>query len=155
MIGKSALTWSRAVAPFAERAAQLFWAAAKSSADHLSPATRLTQTYRKLAKGSDPSSVAAGVPESPRLCKLCGTSIIGRKKLCSACAPVNATEVLAEAARKGQIAAQTPRALAQLAEKQRSHRSAEKNWEPTDQPAWHTTRKSAPNWLISRLQLLL
>jgi CRISPR-associated endonuclease Cas1 len=136
MIGKSALTWSRAVAPFAERAAQLFWAAAKSSGDHLSPAARLTQTYRKIAKGSDPRPAAAEVPESPRLCKLCGTSIRGHQKVCSACAPTNARDVLLEAAHRGRIAARTPRALAQLAEKQRSHRFAEKAWKPTDMPSW-------------------
>src|SRR6266403_769491 len=119
IISESALSWRRAVAPYAERAAYIFWASAKSTVDHLSPATRLTQSYRMIAKGKDRFPSGPVAPESPRLCKLCGSSISGRQKICSACAPVNAKDVLIEAACKGRIEAQTPRALAQLAEKQR------------------------------------
>jgi hypothetical protein len=39
-------------------------------------------------------------------------------------------------ARKGRIAAQTPKVLARLGEKQRSHRLAERAWNPADQPDW-------------------
>jgi hypothetical protein len=44
----------------------------------------------------------------------------------------SAKEVLIDAAHKGRIEAQTPRALAQLANKQRSHRLAEKAWNPAE-----------------------
>jgi hypothetical protein len=52
------------------------------------------------------------------------------------CAPTNSKEALIEAARKGRIAAQSPKALARLAEKQRSHQIAQRNWNPADQPNW-------------------
>jgi hypothetical protein len=61
---------------------------------------------------------------------------MGHQKFCSACAPTNSKEALVEAARKGRIVAQSPQALARLAEKQRSHRLAERAWNPADQPDW-------------------
>jgi CRISPR-associated endonuclease Cas1 len=136
MISETAMTWRSAVAPFAERAAQIFWASAKSAASHLSPATRLTQRYRSIAKGGGENPAKTPVPESPRLCKLCGTHVMGRQKFCSACAPTNSKESLVEATRKGRIAAQTPQALSRLAETQRSHRLAERAWKPEDKPDW-------------------
>jgi CRISPR-associated endonuclease Cas1 len=136
VLGETAMTWRSAVAPYAERAAQIFWASAKSAASHRSPATRLTQSYRSISKGGEGRTASESVVETPRLCKLCGTSISGHQKFCSACAPTNSKEALVEAARKGRIAAQTPTALARLAEKQRSHRLAERAWNPADQPDW-------------------
>jgi CRISPR-associated endonuclease Cas1 len=136
MISETAMTWRGAVAPYAERAAQIFWASAKSAASHRLPATRLTQRYRSIAKGGGVHPVPKPVPESPRLCKLCGTSISGHQKFCSACAPTNSKEALIEAARKGRIAGQSPQVLARLGEKQRSHRLAERAWNPADQPDW-------------------
>lgn len=61
---------------------------------------------------------------------------MGRHKFCSECGPTNSREALIEAARKGRIAAQTPKVLARLGEKQRRHRLAERAWNPTDQPGW-------------------
>jgi len=136
IISETALSWRRAVAPYAERAAHMFWACAKSSPGDPSPATHLTQSNRRMAKGKGAVPIEPEVPSSPTLCKLCGTSISGRHKFCTACAPVNAKEVLIGAACKGRIEARTPRALAQLAEKQRSHRAAEKAWRPMDKPRW-------------------
>jgi CRISPR-associated endonuclease Cas1 len=136
LIAETALNWRREVAPYAERAAHIFWASAKSKSGHLSPATRLTQGYRRMAKGKEPLPSSVKAPESPRLCKLCGTSIRGRQRFCSACAPTNSKEALIEAACKGRIAAQTPQVLARLAEKQRSHRLAERTWRPEDKPDW-------------------
>jgi len=135
-ISETALGWRHAVAPYAERAAHIFWACAKSAPGDPSLATHLTQGNRRMAKGKDAVPIEREVPSSPTLCKLCGTSIGGRQKICSACAPVHAKDVLVEAACKGRIEAQTPRALAQLAEKQRSHRLAEMAWNPSDNPKW-------------------
>lgn len=135
-VAETALSWRRAVAPYAERAARIFWASSKSSSHYLSPATRLTQSYRRMAKGKEAVPPTEQVPRSPTLCKLCGTSIRGRQRFCSACAPTNSKEALIEAARKGRIAAQTPKALARLAEKQRIHRLAERAWNPEDKPDW-------------------
>src|SRR5713101_6123392 len=106
LIAETALNWRREVAPYAERAAHIFWASAKSR--YLSPASRLTQGYRRMAKGKEPLPSGVKAPESPRLCKLCGTSIRGRQKYCSECAPTNSKEALIAAARKGRIAAQSP-----------------------------------------------
>src|SRR5438874_2530024 len=135
-ISETALSWRRAVAPYAERASHIFWVCAKRAPGEQSPATHLTQSNRRMAKGKDAIPIEPKVPSSPTLCKLCGTSIRGHQKVCCACAPVRAKEVLIDAARKGRIEAQTPRALAQLAEKQRSHRLAERVWKPRDNPRW-------------------
>ena len=136
MIGETALNWRRAVAPYAERAARILWGTAKGGSSHHLPATRLTQSYRRMAKGKEAISSSAETPNSPRLCKLCGTSIMRRQKFCSACAPTNSKEALIEAARKGRIASQTPQVLARLAEKQRRHQIAQRAWNPADQPDW-------------------
>ena len=61
---------------------------------------------------------------------------MGRQKFCSECAPTNSKEALVAAARKGRIAAQSLQVLARLAEKQRSHQIAQRNWNPADQPGW-------------------
>jgi len=61
---------------------------------------------------------------------------MGRQKFCSECAPTNSKEALVAAARKGRIAAQSPQVLARLAEKQRSHQIAQRNWNPADRPDW-------------------
>ena len=135
-IAETALSWRRAVAPYAERAARIFWANAKSASNHLSPATRLTQSYRRMARGKEPVPSVPEVPHAPRLCKLCGTFIRGHQKVCSVCAPTNSKEALIKAAHKGRIASQTPKVLARLAEKQRSHQIAQRNWNPADQPDW-------------------
>src|SRR5882762_5196128 len=52
--------------------------------------------------------------------------------------PYQLKEALIETARKGRVAAQTPKVLARLGEKQRSHRLAERAWNPLDQPDWLT-----------------
>src|SRR6267142_676862 len=96
LIAETALNWRREVAPYAERAAHIFWASAKSK--YLSPATRLTQGYRRMAKGKEPLPSGVKAPESPRLCKLCGTHIMGRQKFCSECASTNSKEALVDAA---------------------------------------------------------
>jgi CRISPR-associated endonuclease Cas1 len=136
MISETAMTWRSAVAPYAERAAQIFWASAKSAASHRSPATRLTQRYRSNAKGGGEHPAAKPGSESHRLCKLCGKYIRGHQKVCSACAPTNSREALVAAAHRGRIASQAPKVLARLAEKQRSHRLAELMWKQEDQPGW-------------------
>jgi CRISPR-associated endonuclease Cas1 len=136
MISETAMTWRSAVAPYAERAAQIFWASAKRAAGHRFPATRLTQSHRSIAKGGGEHSAAKPIVDSPKLCKLCGTHIRGHQKFCLACASTNSKEALIEAARKGRIAAQKPKVLARLATKQRSHRLAELAWKQEDQPDW-------------------
>src|SRR5437899_2255420 len=135
-IAETALSWRRAVAPYAERAARIFWSNAKSASNHLSPATRLTQSYRRMTRGKEPVPSVPEVPHAPRLCKLCGTFIRGHQKVCSVCAPTNSKEALIKAAHKGRIASQTPKVLPRLAEKQRSHQIAQRNWNPADQPDW-------------------
>jgi CRISPR-associated endonuclease Cas1 len=162
LLSETAMTWRSAVAPYAERAAQIFWASAKSAASHLSPATRLTQTYRSIAKGRGENPAKTPVPDSPRLCKLCGTHIRGRQKFCSGCAPTNSKEALIEAAHQGRFAAQTPQVLARLGEKQRGHRLAERAWNPADQPDWlddkayvHQIQPRLGNVTISTIALTL
>ena len=66
-IAEAALSWRRAVAPYAERAARIFWASSKSSSQYLSPATRLTQGYRRIAKGKEAVPPTEQVPRSPTL----------------------------------------------------------------------------------------
>jgi hypothetical protein len=107
-------------------------------------ADRQMSDYRRMAKGKEAVAPSERVPHSPTLCKLCGTHISGHQKFCSACAPTNSKEALIEAARKGRIAAESPQVLARLAEKQRSHRLAERSWKPADKPDWLDDRGLRP-----------
>src|SRR6267378_807974 len=125
MIGDAALTWRSAVAPYAERAAQIFWASAKSAASHRSPATRLTQWYRSTARGGGENSAETPAPESPRLCKLSGTPIMGHQRFCSECAlPIQKKHLLRLPVRGGS-----------LPKPPRSWLVSEKNKEGTDWPS--------------------
>ncbi len=60
-LSETAPTWGRAVAPFAEWVARTLWSTITKSAREVAPATRLTQRYRRGARGG-PSIPPVGNP---------------------------------------------------------------------------------------------
>jgi CRISPR-associated endonuclease Cas1 len=135
-LSETASTWAGAVAPFAERTSRILWSAVEKTWSGVSPASRLTGSYRRIAKGKPPNPTINQPPPPPAVCRLCGNSILSGHKYCSSCSLTAATQQLAKAAQKGRIASRTPQVLARLGEKQRSHRIAERNWNPGHQPDW-------------------
>jgi CRISPR-associated endonuclease Cas1 len=129
-------TWGRAVAPFAEWVAHTLWSTIAKPARQTFPATRLTQRRRREAKGG-PSSLpekSTLTPES--ICRLCGIPVMSGRRYCGSCVGTISGENLAEVARLGRVAAQSPQAKTRRADTKRRHDAARRGWLPSSQPAW-------------------
>ena len=133
---KTAPIWGRAVAPVAEWVARAFWSTIRKP--DVPFATRLTQDNKRQSKSASPCSSAPRTPRPQALCRGCGKNITEGRTHCAQCSIEGATERLAEAARLGRLAAQTPKALAKQADSQRRHSKARSSWDETSQPAWLT-----------------
>jgi hypothetical protein len=135
-LSETALTWRNAVAPYAERTAHILWSTVRMPSGKRTPATPLTQSHRRAAKGHDPDLSSKAAPRPPAICRLYGKAIRIGTTSCASCSTAISREELIKAAHKGRIASQTPKVLARLPEKQRSHRLAERAWKPKDKPDW-------------------
>jgi hypothetical protein len=71
-------------------------------------------------------------------CFALGKNISEGRTHCAQCSIEGATQRLANAARLGRVAAQTPEDLAKQADSQRRHSSARSSWNPPNQPVWLT-----------------
>jgi hypothetical protein len=130
------MTWRHAVAPYAERCARILWSTVPRPSSKLTLATPLTQSHRSTAKGGHLDLSTKPMPRPPAICRLCGKTIRPGTSSCPSCSTTISREELIKAAHKVRIASQTPKVLARLAEKQRSHRLAERAWKPEDKPDW-------------------
>jgi CRISPR-associated endonuclease Cas1 len=135
-LSETAPTWGRAVAPFAEFVARRLSSTIPKSNPHVGPATRLTQTHKRRAKGilSDPKIDGAPGPET--ICEGCGKPITRGRKNCAECAIAVSRENLIDVARTGRLAAQRQDAQLRRAETQRRHEAEKRKWSPTSLPAW-------------------
>jgi CRISPR-associated endonuclease Cas1 len=131
---ETASTWGRAVAPIAESIAHELWCTTKKSTRLHGPATRLTQTHKREAKGVSTDIRVPEPPKPPRVCKGCGAPIIYGKNFCSSCGVIIARDELIESAKRGRIAAQSSDAQARRAETQRRNANAQLAWEKSGQP---------------------
>jgi hypothetical protein len=138
-LSETAMTWGRAVAPFAEWVARMLWSRPANTGQPFGPPTRLTQRYKREVRGKSSLPKPISPPKRESLCRGCGGKPIrvGRSH-CAKCAISPATERLADAAQLGRIASHTPEALAKEAETQRQHAKARSSWVPSSQPAWQT-----------------
>jgi hypothetical protein len=130
--------WRHAVAPIAEQVARTLWATINRPARQLAPATRLTQRHKREVKGAPSLPPAVPAPLPQNICRGCGTSIKRGSTHCPQCSVSISTEHLVNAARAGRVASKSPKALARLAETQRRHHAARRNWVPSSLPAWLT-----------------
>jgi hypothetical protein len=97
------------------------------------PATRLTQTHKREAKGVSSDVNAPEPPKPPRICLGCGAPIIYGKSFCSSCGVVVARDELIKSANRGRIAAQSPEAQSRRTETQRRNAKAQLAWGKSDQ----------------------
>ena len=102
------------------------------------PATRLTQTRKREARGVAyvPENKAAIHPHS--VCRTCGKPIVTGRRFCADCAVPRATENILEAARAARPAAHSVEARAKRADTVRHHRKEQAAWSPSTQPTWLT-----------------
>jgi CRISPR-associated protein Cas1 len=135
-LAETALTWRKAVAPYAERAAEIFWQDRVKKSKFALP-TRLTQNHRRQAKGGSPPKPKLP-PRPPSVCHFCGAAIKFGRRYCPACNLTAAREGMIEAAKLGRVKGHSPEARARQAEKQRRHAAAVKSWNASDKPDWLT-----------------
>lgn len=136
-LSDTAVTWQRAVAPFAEFAAQSFWTAATIAGRDRSLPTHLTQTRRRESRGIGATvATSERQPEAPRLCKSCGKALKKRTSHCADCGRATARENMILIAHKGRVASHTDDAHARLSATQRRQAAARLAWNPKDKPAW-------------------
>jgi CRISPR-associated endonuclease Cas1 len=130
-------TWRVAVAPVAERVAQILWQTTRKSQSKVAPPTRLTQRHKREAKGG-PSLPVERKPRPQNICRGCGSHISPRKTYCFSCGVATSTERLLDVARQGRIIAISPEVNARRGEKTRGHNLARWGWAASSQPAWLT-----------------
>ncbi len=135
-LSQTALTWGRAVAPYAEWIASSLWMRRRSN--DAGPATRLTHQRRREARGYSLPQIPQPRPKPQHLCPGCGKAIRPERTHCGQCAIAPATERLADAARLGRVAAHTAEADARRSSTQRRQTQACWSWDPSSQPAWLT-----------------
>jgi ribosomal protein L32 len=135
-LSETSPTWRRAVAPIAESISRTLWSTIRKPSRQLYPATRLTQSRRRQAKGTSFNLQAESTPKPLRICRICGAAIKRRHTYCASCAVGVSREGLIEAARLGRVATHSREAEALRAKTQRRHAAALRAWNPSDLPDW-------------------
>jgi hypothetical protein len=135
-LSETAATWGRAVAPVAEWVARALSNSIPKPNRQIGPGTRLTQGHRREAKGvqSQPSLKLAQRPTA--VCRICGTGIEPDRTYCALCTPGISKDNLADVARSGRVAAQSPEAQARRAATKHRHDTARAGWLASSLPAW-------------------
>lgn len=135
-LSETALTWARAVAPFAEMVARTLWSTIRKQVRHHRPATRLTQVNRREARAIESAPPAARLPQPESFCRECGVEIWRGGRRCANCANAANTVGLIEAAKKGRVAAQSEVAQTRRSETQLRHRAEMELWKSSGLPTW-------------------
>jgi len=135
-LSETSTIWARALAPFAEGIAGSFWSMNSVRTSNKSPATRLTQSRKREAKGISTQKSPRSIAMPVNLCKICGKTIKSSDKYCRNCVPTISRENLLEAAKLGRIATHSPETEALRAATQRRQVAARKAWNPKDKPDW-------------------
>jgi hypothetical protein len=126
--------WGRAVAPFAEWVTRALWSSSARLARESPPATRLTQRFKREAKGAPPLPSSIRAPRRDNLCRGCGKTIQDRRTNCDRCAVDNATTNMVAAALIGRQTAHGPEAQLKRANTQCKNALAQHAWKPSDNP---------------------
>jgi hypothetical protein len=135
-LSETAPTWGRAVAPIAEWVSRTLWSTMRKPTGQAYPATRLTQSRRRQAKGSSFDARTEDTLRPLRICRICGATIKRGQTYCASCAVGVSREGLIEAAKLGRIATHTLEAETLRAKTQRRHAVSIAAWQPSDLPEW-------------------
>jgi len=133
-LAETASTWGRAVAPIAEWVARELWSSVQKPSRKRQPATRLTQSNKREAKGISGILPTQAPPKPLRMCRGCGAPIIYGKNFCSSCGVDIARDELIKSAKRGRIAAQSSEAQARRTKTQRRNAKAHLTWAKSGQP---------------------
>jgi CRISPR-associated endonuclease Cas1 len=136
-LSETSSTWRHMVAPHAEWVAHTLWSAQTKRSSGIGPATPLTESRRRQAKGSAPP-LPKPPKRPPNLCQACGTANTFGYTHCRNCDADLAAIRMREAARSGRIAAQSTKARVSRAETQREQWNVRRRWNRAAQPSWLT-----------------
>jgi hypothetical protein len=125
-------------APVAEQLAREIFTSTRTRQPY--PASRLTQSRKRDARGGVPFTLRKPKFRPERLCGGCGKQLEETITNCSECSKAINRERITKAAFQGRVAAQEPEANAKRRATQRVNTQAAWNWNPADQPAWLTKR---------------
>jgi CRISPR-associated endonuclease Cas1 len=135
-LSETAPTWGRAVAPIAEWVSRTLWSTIRKQTGQEYPATRLTQSRRRQAKGSSFDPRTKDTLRPLCICRICGATIKRGQTYCASCAVDVSREGLIEAAKLGRIATHSRQAEALRAKTQRKHAAALAAWKSSELPEW-------------------
>ena len=137
-LSETAQTWGALVAPVAEWVSRRLWSTIRTSGRHGGPATHLTQTHRRQAKGEGFGLPLPPAPQPPRVCPRCGASLKAGKSHCAPCAIATQREGFLEIAEQGRMASHSPESELKRGATQRKRREAQGSWHVWDHPTWLT-----------------
>jgi hypothetical protein len=103
-LSEMAAAWRKAVSPYAEEAAKIFWQGRSKKSRITFLPTRLTQTRRSLAKSGNLVANVATVPKTNPRCPLCGAKLTTGSLYCAKCVPTVNRENLLNQAKLSRIA---------------------------------------------------
>jgi hypothetical protein len=135
-LAETASTWRKAVAPYAERAAKIFWHGRSKRPKFNFLPTRLTQEKRSRAKAGNLVGKVPAIPKTKPRCPICGSGVSGGAIFCANCTPLINRQAMLEKAKLGRIATHTPIAEARRSATRMKHALALRNWNPFELPTW-------------------
>jgi CRISPR-associated endonuclease Cas1 len=149
-LSETAPVWGKVIAPWAEYVARALWASASKSKSEVSLPTRLTQQYRREAKGSTaPSRVVVARPQ--KVCRSCGVELSrNQRSHCAVCGVSISRANMIEIANRGRLAAKTKESRARMSASQERQRKAKRGWLASSLPAW-LTQESYRELILPRL----
>jgi len=133
-LSETAPAWRRAVAPYAEEAARIFWQGRLKKYGRLP--TRLTQARRSEAKAGNLVASTPRIPQIKARCPLCGSDVTTSSVYCAKCVPDVNRENLLRQARLGQIATHSAIAEARRSATQAKQAEALRKWNRSELPKW-------------------
>jgi CRISPR-associated endonuclease Cas1 len=133
-LSETAATWRKAVSPYAEGAARIFWQGRAKRSTFLP--TRLTQERRSHAKAGNLVVNAAAIPKTKPRCPICGAAVTIGSSYCVKCVPLVNRDNLLQQAKLGRIATHSASAEARRSATQAKQAQALRKWNPSDLPAW-------------------
>ena len=137
-LSETAQTWGGLVAPVAEWVSRALWSTVRNAKRHGLPATHLTETNRRKAKGGEFHLPLAAPPQPPHVCPRCGSSVKRGKTHCVPCASAIQRERFPRVAEQGRMAAHTVESEEKRAATLRKRHASRREWSMFDHPEWLT-----------------
>lgn len=137
-LAETARLWGRAVAPYAELVARMFWGSPERKVKPHRPPTRLTQQHKREAMGASPLPSPVSPPRRENVCRGCGKTIQHENVHCGNCRIDEATKRMADVARVGRLTAHGQKAQSKRRNTQLRNGEARRAWKASSQPAWLT-----------------